>query len=456
MTLESRLVDHASQASFDSLSPGAVEAARRAILWTLGSMVAGSVDRGSDKVLRTVDALTDGAAGPATIVGAGAGHPTTVAGFANGVAAKALEYEDKHWMGSTHAYAVAVAVVPAAFAMAEHVAGAAGSDLVTSVAVATDIEMRLIDAAPHAIDTPFNSTYVMGHFGAAVAAAKILGLTGRPLSDAMGLAYTQAAGSYQAHHEGSLAVRMQMGFCIRNGIYAALMARAGIDAPESFLTGRHGLFPAYFGECDEEAALLGLGDVFMGTRLGFKGHPCCAAMHQAMDAVRDLREREGLGADDVDRLVVHGAPSMAITCRPIQAKQRPRNHVEQSFSLPWAAACMLTADRLTLADFREEALRDTTRRSLARRVFAELDAPDDGVYVVATLTDGTEVRSRAVDAPTGHPDNPYSTEGIVERYREFLAHGPERLRGEPGERALDAVLRLEQEPDATAAIRLLA
>lgn len=456
MTLESRLVDHASRFDIDMLTPDVVEASRRAILWTLGSMVAGSRDRGSDRVMRVVDALADGAGGRATIVGGGSGHLTTFAGFANGVAAKALEFEDKHWMGSSHAYAVAVAVVPAAFAMAEHVGGVSGAALLAAVAVATDVEMRLINAAPHAIDTPFNSTYVMGHFGAALAAAKLIGLTGPALSDALGLAYTQAAGNFQAHHEGALAVRMQMGFCVRNGIYAALMAQSGIDAPQAFLTGRHGLYPAYFGECDEDAALTGLGEVFMGTRLGFKGHPCCAAMHQAMDAVREVRVREQLDPEQVDRVVVHGAPSMAITCQPIEAKQRPRNHVEQSFSLPWATACMLTGNRLTLGDFREEALQDPARQALAGRVFAELDAPEDGVHVVVTLKDGRVVRSGLVDAPTGHPDRPYSMDGLIDRYRDFVQQGPDHLRDELGERALAVVLTMDEQADATAAIRLLA
>jgi 2-methylcitrate dehydratase PrpD len=249
---------------------------------------------------------------------------------------------------------------------------------------------------------------------------------------------------------------MQMGFCVRNGIYAALMAQSGIGAPQAFLTGRHGLFPAYFGECDEDAALAGLGDVFMGTRLGFKGHPCCAAMHQAMDAVREVRDREQVTPEQVDRIVVHGAPSMAITCQPIEAKQQPRNHVEQSFSLPWATACMLTADQLSLGDFREEALQDPIRQALARRVFAELDAPDDGVHVVVTLKDGRDVRSGVVDAPTGHPDRPYSMDGLIDRYRDFVQQGPDHLRDEPGEQALEMVLAMEEQADATAAIRLLA
>lgn len=456
MTLEQRLIDHAAAIRFDDLGRPAVDAAKREILWTLGTSVAGSRDLGSDNVLDVVRRLAQGASGSGTIIGAGTEYPAVLAGFANGVYAKALEYEDKHWMGNTHAYAVGVGVVPAAFAMAEHLGGVSGRDLLTAVTVATDVQMRLVNAAPHAIDTPFNSTYMFCHFGAALAAGILMGLGRRQLLDALSLAGTQAAGTYQAHHEGTLAVRMQMGFCVRNGLYAAVMAESGIRGPQRFLTGRHGLYPAFFDECDEAAAVADLGTVHMGSRLGFKGYPCCAAMHQALDAVYDLKNDHDFAAQNVVAVEIHGAPSMAITCRPIEAKRRPTNHVEQEFSLPWAVASALTRSRLSFDDFRDTALDDAARLTLAGRVSAELDAPDDGVYAVITLDDGRTLRSRPVAAPTGHPDNPHTWSEIVERYRDCVRYGPDSLTADRTEQVKDVVTRLDESDDACHAIRLLA
>lgn len=456
MRLETALATQASRVAYDQLPREAVEAARRAVLWTVGSMIAGSQDTGSDKVLAFAAEQQPDRCGPATIIGGGGGFSVSLAGFANGVYAKALEYEDKFWIGNSHAYAVAVATVPAAFAAAEHRAGTvSGQDLLTAVAAGTDAQIRMVAAAPHAIDTPFNSTYLFGHLGAAATAGRIFGLGAAAMLDALGLAYTQLAGTYQAHHEGSLAVRMQMGACVRNGIQAALLAGHGVDAPHEFLTGTDGLYPTFFRECESAEMLDGLGREFRGTRLGFKGYPCCAAMHQAMDAVLDLRTTHGIRPERVAAVRVHGAPSMEITCRPIEAKRHPTSHVEQSFSLPWSVACLLTAGRLTLADFRDGALADPTRTALAEKVSAELDAPDDGVYAEIELSNGDIVRSAPVGAPTGHPDNPLSLDRLVERYRDCAGNGAPSHTAERTEQALELMLNLEKVDDATEILRAL-
>lgn len=455
MTLETAIATHASRVGYRALSARVIESAKREVLWTVGSMIAGCRDTGSDKVLAFVRAQESPPHGPATIIGGGCGYSTALAGYANGVYAKALEYEDKFWIGNSHAYAVGVAIVPAAFAAAEHRDGpVSGAEFLTAVAVATDVEIRLIAGAPHAIDTPFNSTYLFGHFGAAVAAGTLLG-AGECMLDALGLAYTQAAGTYQAHHEGTLAVRTQMGSCVRNGIQSALLAMSGVDAPHQFLTGRHGLYPSFFAECESNAVLGGLGEVFMGTRLGFKGYPCCAAMHQALDAVDEIRTRVGLRHTDVASVHVHGAPSMAITCVPIEEKRLCTNHVEQSFSLPWAVACLLVGGRLTLADFRGSALADRARTALAGKVSAELDAPDDGVYAVITLTNGDRLTSKAIAAPSGHADNPLSLDQIVGRYRDCAENGAPAHSREITERALDMVRHLDEVRDVREIVRML-
>ena len=456
MSLESRIAKHAAAVRFEDLPGEAVDAAKKEILWALGTSVAGAGAIGSEMVLTVVRELSRGCTGDATVIGYEGRAPALLAGFANGVYAKAVEYEDKHWFGNTHAYAIGVAVVPAAFAVGEHLGGVDGKALVNAVAVATDVQARLVNGAPNAIKTPFNATYMFSHFGATIAAAKLLGLTEEQMIDALGIAYTQAAGNYQAHHEGTLAVRMQMGFCVRNGIFAALMAKAGIDGPHQFLTGRSGLYPSFYKECAEEAIVKDLGAMFWGTRLGFKGYPCCAAMHQALDALFQVKQAHKIRPEQVVAVDVYGSPSMAITCAPIEEKRRPRNHVEQEFSLPWAAACALTDDRLSLSHFQDAALKDAAKMALARKVTAHTDPKDAQVYAVVTLTDGRKLTSAHIGPPTGHPDNPIPLAELIRRYDDCVTYGPRPLASEKTKRARDLVLALPDVPDATEAIKLLA
>lgn len=425
MTVEQELAAWAAGSSPAVLSDSVVDAVRKELIWTLGSMLAGSRDVGSDRVLRVCDALTGKSDhGPCTAIGGGTRFTPDVAGFANGVFAKALEYEDKHWIGNSYAYAVAVAVVPAVLAMAQHLGVTSDSEILTAIAVATDIEMRLISGAPRAIDTHFNATYMFGHFGAVVAAGKIARLSEEEMLNALGLAFEQAAGSNQPRLEGSLGVRMQMGFCVRNGIYAAAMAAEGITAPRHFLGGHSGLYAAFFDQYLVEEVNRDLGTSLLTTRLGYKGYPCCAAGHQGIEAVRLAAAARDFDPTDIAEIHVEGAPSMFVVVEPRDSRWHPTNHVEQSFSLPWAVACLLYDGELTLGHFREEALESSHYMELAAKVSATLDRRDSPVTARITLNDGRMFDSPPVGPPLGHPDNPLSWDDIIRRTDDILASSP--------------------------------
>lgn len=455
MSIEATLVKHATAVRYDDLPVQARDAAKREVLWALGTAVAGAGIAGSQDVMDVVRALGRGCSGDATVIGYGERAPALLAGFANGVFAKAAEYEDKLWLDNTHGYSIGAAVVTAAFAAAEHVGGASGKALLSAVAVATDVQARMVMGAPHARHTPFNSTYMFSHFGAAVAAGRLLGLTEEQMFNALGIAYTQVAGNYQAHHERTLAVRMQLGFCVRNGLFAALMGKAGIDGPHEFLVGKSGLYPTFFKECDEEPVLKDLGTQSLGTRLGFKGYPCGAVAHPVLDAVFQVKKAHGVTAGQIAGVEVHGSPSLAIMSEPLHEKQRPRNHVDLEFSLPWVVACALSEERLSLKHFQDSALKDNAKLALAQKVTVRMDPAQTQTYAVVVLTDGRKLTSSRIGPATGHPDNPLPTDEMVERYRDCVAYGPKPLHRDNTERAKDLVLNLENVSDATEIVRLL-
>lgn len=455
MGVEARLVKHAVAVCYEELPALARDAAKREVLWALGTSVAGAGIAGSREVMDVVRDLGRGCKGDATVVGYGERAPALLAGFANGVFAKAAEYEDKYWLDNTHGYSIGAAVVSAAFAAAEHVGRASGKDLLNAVAVATDVQARMVNGGSHARQTPFNSTYLFSHFGAAIAAGRLWGLTEQQMFNALGIAYTQVAGNFQAHHERTLAVRMQLGFCVRNGLFAAMMARAGIDGPHQFLFGKSGLYPTFFGDYDEESILKDLGRLFLGTRLGFKAYPCGAVAHPVLDAVFRLKEAHAIKAGQIASVDVFGSPSLAIMSEPLGEKQRPKSHVDQEFSLPWVVACALTEEHLGLQHFQEKSLKDRTKRKLAQRVSVHMGPAQTPAHVVVTTNDGQALASPPVGPPRGHPDNPLTTEEMVERYRDCVANGPKPLKEERRERAKDLVLSLDEVQDASEVIRLL-
>ena len=452
MKMEKQLITHIRERTYADLPQAAVDAARREVLWALGTSVAGAGAEGSDRIAAFV--RQQGGREESTLIGFGDRLPATLAGLANGSFAKALEYEDKFWMDEGHGYAIGAAVVPAAFAIAEHLGGVDGKTFLTAVALATDLQARLVVGD---IDIGWNATYVFSVIGATMAAAKLMGLDEEQFTNAMGLAYAQLAGNSQSAAEGVLAVRIQLGFGVRNGITAAQLARQGITGAQHFLTGKFGLYSLVFKdqEVDLDAPTRDLGRTFLGIRLGFKAYPCGAVAHPVLDAVLSLLGRDGVTAHSIEAVQVFGTPRLKIMVEPREVRQNPKSHIETEFSLPWAVACLIVDGKLSLSHFRAEALRNRRYAELARKVESDMDDSRHGVWVEMKLKDGRTVKSRRVLGAKGHPDNPQSTEEMVEKYRDCVQHGPKPLSRERTEQAKDMILHLDEVPDVAEIIRLL-
>jgi hypothetical protein len=91
----------------------------------------------------------------------------------------------------------------------------------------------------------WSSGAVAAVIGAGVTAGLLLGLTERQLRAALGICATQASGLADAW--ATQAFALQVGKAAFNGVEAALLARAGLTAPEEPMDGRRGLFALFGG-----------------------------------------------------------------------------------------------------------------------------------------------------------------------------------------------------------------
>lgn len=458
-TIEQRLVTHLRSARFEQLPAAAVEGARRELLWAIGTSVAGAAASGADEVIGFVRG--QGGVPEAGVLGFPDRVPAALAGFANGVFAKALEYEDKLWLDHSHAYAIGTAVVPATLAITEHLlhkgVRVSGRDVLMAIALATDIQGRMVRAALGSITTGWNSTYTFASLGAAMASIRLLGLPQEQAMHAMGLAYAQTTGNYQGHREGVLGVRMMMGFGVRNGIAAAQLAQLGVTGVHKFLTGEFGIYPLFYRDIPYNLDWLerDLGTFFTGADLGFKAYPCCAVIHPVLDAVLGL----GAATPDpasVESVKVFGSPRMKIAAIPVELRKHPQCDVDCQFSIPWAVACALVDRRVSLAHFNGAALGDARYAALAPRVEVDMAAGREGVHAEILLKDGRMVRTATVTIPKGHGDNPLSTAEVVERYRDCMQHAARPWPVARIDAIRDLVLGLADLDDAAVLTRALA
>jgi 2-methylcitrate dehydratase PrpD len=344
-------------------------------------------------------------------------------------------------------------VVPTILAMAEAKGGVGGREVLAAVAVAIDFQARMLLAIEGVLSparTGWNPTYLFSNYGAAVGAAKILGLDAARIRDTLGLVHAQACGNWQGQMEGVLGIRMQAGFAVRNGITAALLAKGGVSGAQQFLSGRFGYYKLQFPQYEVDYGRLtdGLGVQWPGERLGFKGYPCGILAHPVLDGVLQLRDQAPLS--EIAAIRVYAAPPLAFMAKPEERRRRPLNVIDAQFSLPWGIACCLRDGMQRLDHFTEAMIHDPAYLDIAAKVTSTLEEGRQGATVEIELADGQVLVSEPVIYCRGHPENPVGMEEMVRVLRQDAVLAARPLDAASVGRLAEGVLKLEAMDDVRA------
>lgn len=164
---------------------------------------------------------------------------------------------------------VATPVVCAAFAIGESV-DAPGAIVLDAIVAGTEIAVRVERAlgAGHR-RRGWDARGTCGRLGAAVAAARVLGLQRDAMRDAFGIAATAASGLAAAR--GTMTAAYIVGAAAADGIEAALLARAEFTGAPLALEGRRGLAALMSDGFDSGVLLRGLGETFAFETAGAAG-----------------------------------------------------------------------------------------------------------------------------------------------------------------------------------------
>lgn len=358
--------------------------------------------------------------GTAGVLGTGDRLPAPQAALANGAAAHTLEMDDTHQGGSIH---LGASVFPAALAAATLRPTTGETLLRAAVAgyeVAARLAMALKPGAHYA--RGFHPTGTCGAFGAATAAAIVLGLDAPALVDALGIAGSQASGSMEFLESGAWTKRFHPGWAACAGLHAAALASAGFRAPATILEGRFGTLAGYSGDAD--ASALRPGDGVELLRTSIKPHACCRYMQAPIDATLALCGEHHILAADVEHvevgIVEAGFP---IVCEPVAQKRRPTSVVDAQFSLPFGIAVAIARGSASPDDFTPAVFEHPTVVDLMARVTAVRDAALDAQYprtwpawVRITRRDG-RTHEAALSHPRGDPESFPTRDELLGKFR---------------------------------------
>ena len=362
---------------------------------TLAVGAAGAGAPGAEAILSAARAMGSGS--EARLLGSGERLPAAGAAFVNGYRIHCLEWDAVHEPAVVHAMSVVTAALGAAI---DRRGGCDAEQALAALAVGVDIACGLGLAA----DSPlgFFRPATAGVIGAALAVARI---DDAPLDHALGLAYSSAAGTMQAHVEGSIALPFQVANAARAAVSASDLAKAGFTGPLDPLEGPFGYF-TLFDQGDLARYTGDLGHIWRISEISTKPFPSGRASHAALGALQSL------AGQGVDRIELACPPLIhRLVGRPYRAAMTP---AYARLCLPFLAALMLTDGRIDPRRFTPADLADPELARLAGVVSLVPDGNDDPNALFpqqlrVTVASG-EVRTIAIPDTLGSPAAPLSRE----------------------------------------------
>lgn len=417
---EQAIIDLVCRARFDTLPEAAVAAAKCFIADTVGVGLSGSQVPFTSS-LRTV-AQQWGGAGQARIWSTGESVPAPVAAMVNAYQIHNQEFDCLHEPAVVHAMATVLSSLMAWCEQHEHNGEPVdGQSLIVAVCVAVEVASVLGAAAREPMR--FFRPGVCGALGAAMGIAVLAGFDEKRSKDLLGITYSQAGGTMQAHLEGSPTLPMQIAFNARNVLTAVDLVCAGLEGPHDVISGPFGLYALFEIGADPDAAFADFGDSWQITRLSHKPFPTGRAAHGGLDGIARAQAANGFTVEDIERIEVAAPPLiLRLVDRPSSADMTA-NYAK--LCMGYIAATWLLTGAVDVADFSPEKIADPARQALAARLtMVANDCLDPNALapqsVVVTLTDGTVLRE-ALPSVLGSPERPLSDEQCTAKFRRCCA-----------------------------------
>jgi len=402
------LAAQASGLRFTDIPADVVTVAKQCILDTIGVAIAGAAEPGPRMVRDIV--LADSGAGGCSLFGVAQVRTTaSAAALANGIAAHALDFDDVLTAFTGHPSAP---VLPAAFALCEE-RRLPGRALIEAFVVGVEVEARIGAAvAPGHYRRGFHATGTIGTFGAAAAAARVLGLGAQAMESALSIAGTQAAGLKSQF--GTMTKPLHAGKAAADGLLSARLAALGFTSASDIVACHQGFAATQADRVDRDVLTSAFGAPWYVLATLFKIHASCHYTHSVFEAVRGLRDQ--VRPDDVECITLRMHPDLLDVCDI----RDPQSGLEAKFSMRYVAALALAQGVADPAQFTDEAV--ATRPQL-RELAALVDVVPDPAVAHFTCECVIQCRDRRrltashnTERPAWRDSPQEQTAGLVEKF----------------------------------------
>ena len=432
-------------ARYEHLDNKTIQQTRFALLDALGvSIAATTLGEGVNTFIEWV--REENAQGPCKVFARELTTSPSLAAFANGALAHALDFEDAHDKALVHPNA---AVVPAVLAVGQSLPSVSGQELLTAIAVGCDVTCRLGFAVAGTLDQfSWYPPPILSAYGATAAASKLLGLNEGQILDAFSLTMSQATCSAEIKHNPQSQVRaIRDAFPAQAGVVSAQLALKGLTGFNQPLEGKDGFFAGFArGDFAVNALRQGLGQEFAIKELSFKPWPSCRGTHAPIELMLNLCKKYSLKSSDIESITVYSNTLNRMLAEPLASKRAPTTAIDAKFSIPFCIACVVTNGEVNLNSFFPDSLNNKDILSLAERVNYRVDFNFSSplmARVEVKLGDGRTLESQA-DSALGCPERPLSEQQLIDKFLHCLSHSADKNQIVNATEFADSVLNIDK------------
>ena len=438
--------EFATTLDHEDLTEAALRAAKRCLIDALGCALGA---QGMDAIVAIQSvAATATSTRPARLIGTTTATTPDLAAFVNGTAIRSLDFNDDYF-GTDESNARGdngphpSDNIGAVLACAQMV-GADGGTALLGTVLAYEVSGQLVDEV---VLRSNGWDYTIFHaIASATAGARLLGLGLDATANAIRMAAVANLSVFESR-AGALSNWKGMAGPngSRNGLFAAILAEAGITGPEKAFEGRLGLMR----QINHRFALGPFGGPTRPFRIEhtyFKHLPLRYELQLPVEVATSVRETIDLA--EIDRVQVY-LERKSVTSRDKEPELwRPTTHETADHSGPYLIAHALVHGGIDAAAFTPERLADRA----VWRVMDAIELIEDPAYTAMfpwtmacrfeiTLRDGRTVTVHG-ENPKGHPRNTLSDGEIEDK---FLRQASPRIGDRQAADVLDLVWNLERE-----------
>ena len=383
-SIQQQLTNYACGLRYEDLPSEVVHTAKVRVIDTLGSLIGGFFAEPC-RIARNVAAQMPNPDG-ATVIGTRIKTSPDMAAYVNAATARYVETNDiYHWPGAFGGHPSDV--LTPVLGVAEHVR-ASGQALITTIVLAYEVYQRFSDIFRNE-GMGFDHTNFCC-LGSAVAAGKLLGLTPIELAHCISMAAVPNVILRQVRADHySMYKAVASGHAGRAGVFAAILAKAGMEGPHLPFEGKAGWCGHVARDRLTLGAMGGAGTPFKILHSIIKPRACCGTTISSVMAAEKVAPLRNMA--DVKKVTVEVYQKAKERVGSGEHRWNPDSRESADHSIPYVVAATLIDGTVTPRSFNDAHLWNPELRALIHKVAVVENAEFTAAYVRLPVEHHTRV-----------------------------------------------------------------